>query len=93
MYISSTLETTYKTRQTQKWGKRKPRADKVLEPKCTFCDFTTNNLTNMKAHKLTKHLSKEERKNGFTFYCEKCDFWNFWRDYIFKIFGDKKTYK
>lgn len=58
-------------------GKRKPRCDKILEPKCDLCSFTTNNLTNMKAHKLTKHLSKEERKLGFKFYCDKCDFGTF----------------
>lgn len=31
----------------------------------------------MKAHKLTKHLSKEERKLGFKCYCDKCDFGTF----------------
>lgn len=58
-------------------GKRKPRCDKILQPKCELCSFETNNLTNMTTHKLTKHSSKEERKIGFKFYCEKCDFGTF----------------
>ena len=58
-------------------GKRKPRCDKILTPQCELCSFTTNNLTNMKAHKLTKHLTKEDRKSTFTFYCDKCDFGTF----------------
>ena len=58
-------------------GKRKPRCDKILEPKCEFCEFTTNNLTNMKTHKLTKHSSKEEQKIGFKYYCDKCEFGTF----------------
>ena len=31
-------------------GKRKTRSDKVLEPKCKYCDYTTNNLTCMKIY-------------------------------------------
>jgi hypothetical protein len=58
-------------------GKRKPRCDKILEPKCDLCSFTTNNLTNMKVHKLTKHSSKEEQKIGFKYYCDKCEFGTF----------------
>jgi hypothetical protein len=58
-------------------GIRKPRSDKILEPKCELCHFITNNLTNMKTHKLTKHSSTEQRKMEFKFYCEKCDFGTF----------------
>jgi len=28
----------------------------------------------MKLHYLNKHATFEERQNGFTFYCDKCDF-------------------
>jgi hypothetical protein len=31
----------------------------------------------MKTHKLTKHSSKEEQKNGFKYYCDKCEFGTF----------------
>jgi len=55
-------------------GKRKPRSDKILEPTCKSCNYTTNNLTCMKVHCLTQHLSKEDRKKEFKYYCETCDF-------------------
>ena len=55
-------------------GKRKTRSDKVLEPKCKLCDYTTTRTTNMKLHYLNKHATKEERQAGFNFYCDKCDF-------------------
>ena len=58
-------------------GKRKTRCDKILDPQCELCAFKTNNLTNMKAHKLTKHSDPEERLKGFTLYCDKCDFGTF----------------
>ena len=58
-------------------GKRKTRCDKLLEPKCNLCSFTTNNLTNMKVHKLTKHSTVEDRQTEFKFYCLKCDFGTF----------------
>jgi ribosomal protein L35 len=55
-------------------GIRKTRSDKVLEPKCKHCEYTTNNLTCMKVHCLTQHSSKEERKKEFKYFCDKCDF-------------------
>jgi hypothetical protein len=58
-------------------GKRKTRSDKVLEPKCKFCDYTTTRTTNMKLHYLNNHANKEERKKEFKYYCEDCDFGNF----------------
>lgn len=53
------------------------RSDKVLEPKCKLCSFESNNLTNMTVHILTKHSTSEQRKKGFKYYCEKCDFGTF----------------
>ena len=55
-------------------GKRKPRCDKILEPKCDLCDYIPTKTTNLKLHYLNKHGTKEERQKGFTFYCNKCDF-------------------
>ena len=48
-------------------GKRKPRCDKVLEPKCKLCDYTTTRTTNMKLHYLNNHANKEERKKESSF--------------------------
>ena len=56
---------------------RQPRSDKVLEPKCKLCPFESNNLTNMTVHILTKHSTPSQRKKGFKFYCDKCDFGTF----------------
>jgi hypothetical protein len=52
------------------------RCDKVLEPKCKLCDYTTRRTTNMKLHYLNNHANKE-RKKEFKYYCEACDFGNF----------------
>ena len=49
-------------------GKRKTRSDKVLEPKCKYCEYKTNNLTCMKVHCLTQHSNKEERKKEFKYF-------------------------
>ena len=54
--------------------KRKCRNDKVLIDKCGLCDYKPNKTTNLKLHYLNKHATKEERKQQFNFYCEKCDF-------------------
>ena len=54
--------------------KRKVRSDKILEEVCKFCDYKPSKTTNMKLHYLNKHATKEERQNGFNFYCDKCDF-------------------
>ena len=43
-------------------GKRKTRCDKVLEPKCKCCEYTTTRTINMKLHYLNNHANKEERK-------------------------------
>jgi hypothetical protein len=58
-------------------GKKKPRYNKILVPQCSLCIFKTNNLTNMKTHRLTKHSTTEERMKDFKFYCDKCDFGTF----------------
>ena len=45
--------------------------------KCNVCKYLTNNEHNLKTHNLNNHLSKEDRKKQFTFFCEKCDFGTF----------------
>ena len=54
--------------------KRKERCDKILSEKCEYCDYKPTKTTNMKLHYLNNHATKEERQNGFSFYCDKCDF-------------------
>lgn len=54
--------------------KRKERCDKILSEKCELCDYKPTKTINMKLHYLNKHATKEERQNGFSFYCDKCDF-------------------
>ena len=55
-------------------GKRKTRSDKILEEQCKFCQYKSNKTTNMKLHILTNHSTKEDRKKGMKYYCDKCDF-------------------
>lgn len=57
-----------------KTGKRKPRSDKLADNyKCDKCNYLTTAKLNLKTHVLNNHSSKEERKCGFKYYCEKCD--------------------
>ena len=57
-----------------KTGKRKVRYDKSFNEKCAKCDYIAKNLTNMKAHYLNYHSTKKERKSGYKYYCDVCDF-------------------
>jgi len=42
--------------------------------KCTNCVYTTTNNVNILLHKLNNHSTMEERKKGFKYYCELCNF-------------------
>jgi hypothetical protein len=70
-------------------GKRKTRSDKILEPKCKSCEYTTTRTTNMKLHYLNHHSNKEERKKEFKYYCESCDFGHFTKG-LFKLHMEAK---
>ncbi len=70
-------------------GIRKTRSDKVLEPKCKHCEYTTTRTTNMKLHYLNNHANKVERKKEFKYYCEECDVGNFTKS-LFKIHIEAK---
>lgn len=54
-------------------GKRDKRCDKKVPDNCPHCDYSINSNYGMKAHILNHHSTKEQRKEGFKFYCEKCD--------------------
>ena len=61
--------------ELHKTGKRKERIDKKEELKCNICNlYTTKQSTNMKMHILNNHSNIEEKKKGFKFYCEACDY-------------------
>jgi ribosomal protein L35 len=64
------------TKKHKNNGKR-TRSDKILNPQCELCSFKTNNLSNMKSHKLTKHGTPNDREKNFTYYCKNCDFGTF----------------
>lgn len=58
-----------------KTGKRKVRKDKLdKEYKCEKCDYISKNKNNYLTHILNNHSTKEEKKKGFKYYCESCDF-------------------
>ena len=91
----------YKTNYKSQWdkhietekhrtGKRKMRSDKKCPDKCPHCDYSNKNNTNMKLHILNKHSTKEERKAGFKYYCEYCDFGNFAKCVYDKHLNSKK---
>ncbi len=76
--------------ELHKTGNRKKRCDAIGETKCDKCDYKSINIINIKRHKLNEHGTKEERKNGFKYYCEYCDIGTFSNDMYEK---HKKTQK
>ncbi len=60
---------------TGELGKRNIKTeDKKKTYKCDKCDFISKNKNNYMVHKLNKHSTTEERKCGYKYYCELCDF-------------------
>jgi hypothetical protein len=55
---------------TGKSGKKKDK--KIFA--CDDCDFTSTNENNLLTHKLNNHCTAEEKKAGFKYYCDSCDF-------------------
>ena len=60
-----------------KTGRRKLRSDYNGPYKCNECEYETTNSTSYKQHKLNEHSNKEERENGFKYYCKLCDYGTF----------------
>ena len=58
-------------------GQRKKRSDYKEPFKCNDCEYETKNVTMLKIHKLNKHSTKEERKEGFPHYCKNCNYGSF----------------
>jgi hypothetical protein len=73
-----------------KTGKRKERTDKKSPYKCSICNYETKNIISFKQHNLNDHSTLEQRKSGFKFYCEKCDFGIFSIDLFNKHIDSEK---
>jgi len=56
-------------------GERKIRSDKKNK-NCNICEYSCSTEKNLKSHKLIYHLTKDDRKEKFKYYCEKCDYGN-----------------
>ena len=79
--------------ELHKTGKRKVRANKKEEFKCSICKiYTTKQPTNMKLHILNNHSSIEEKKIGFKYYCETCDY-GIMNEIKYKIHLDTSKHK
>ncbi len=61
-------------------GKRKKKDNYKQAEKCKHCEYSTKNTFLLKKHTLTEHANKKEKKIGFKFYCETCDFGTFAQD-------------
>jgi hypothetical protein len=56
-------------------GKRKERNDKICdEYVCQKCIYKTTNKLNYRQHILNNHTPIEDKKNGFKYFCGKCNF-------------------
>jgi hypothetical protein len=60
--------------EKHKTGKNAIRCDKKYPIKCPKCEYEPKSNTNYLQHALIYHSTKEERKEKFSFYCEKCDY-------------------
>jgi hypothetical protein len=59
--------------------------------RCNKCDYVHEHKYNYKTHMLNKHGTKEERKETFKYFCEKCDVGTFSKG-IFDIHLDSKKH-
>lgn len=78
--------------ELHKTGKKKIRSDKIVIEKCSDCDYKSRINTNMKQHILTKHGTKSDRENEFTYYCKYCDFGTFGKS-SYKIHRQTKKHE
>ena len=73
-------------------GKRKERSDKKTFV-CEICQYNTDSTKNLISHRFNNHSTKEERKTGFPWYCETCDFGVFAKSMYEKHCQNKKHLK
>jgi hypothetical protein len=60
-----------------KTGKKARRCDKKYPEKCEKCEYEPKSNTNYLKHILIYHSTKEERREKFIYYCERCDYGSF----------------
>jgi hypothetical protein len=72
-------------------GKNSVRNDKKYPEKCEFCDYKPTNNRRYIQHKLIYHSTKEEKKDKFKFYCEKCNFGTY-SEILYKKHTDSKKH-
>ena len=70
--------------EKHKTGIKKKRSDTKEPYKCDKCEYKTKFTTSFKQHKLNEHKNKEEREDGFKFYCSLCDYGTFSVDFYEK---------
>ena len=63
-------------------GKRAIRCDKKYPEKCPKCNYKPTGYTTFLQHTLINHSTKEERKEKFPYFCEKCDYGTFSEKYF-----------
>lgn len=71
-------------------GTRKTRSDKKPITKCQQCEYQSTGTTNLKQHNLNEHCTKAERKVGFIYYCEYCDYGTFAKTFYSKHLDTEK---
>ena len=63
----------------------------LITHQCEKCDYnSTTHIYNFKTHVLNNHSTLEEKKAGFTYYCECCDYGIFSKDNFDKHLLSKK---
>ena len=68
-------ESVWKHHEISTKHKKMEDDDYKYEPKkCEECNYKTMCGSNLKLHILNNHSTKEERKEGFKYYCEECDY-------------------
>lgn len=63
--------------EKHKNGKKAIRCDRKYPGKCSKCNYKPKSNTNYLQHTLRYHSSKKERKEKFTYFCDKCDYGSF----------------
>jgi hypothetical protein len=55
----------------KKYERKKGKKEKIVYV-CEKCNFSSTHLYNYKSHMLNNHLTEEEKKKEFKYYCNHC---------------------
>jgi hypothetical protein len=69
------------------------RSDKKYPEKCEKCNYKPLSNRSYIQHKLIYHSTKDERKEGFKHYCEKCDFGTYTKKFFDEHLNSEKHKK